>query len=84
MARVRMEVCPNKARNRTQPWKVTKAGQLLFEHRTQRAAIDAARLAADCVVLEGNTVTLKIKRPTGEVRDERTYPRGSDPRNSKG
>lgn len=84
MKRVRIEVCPQKGRNKAHPWKVTQDSQTLFEHDTQREATTAARLLADTLVMQGRTATLKIKRPNGEVRDERTYPRSSDPRRSKG
>lgn len=56
----------------------------VFVEDTQRVALQAARLLVDCLLLEGKTITLKIKRPDGTIRDERTYPRSSDPRRIKG
>lgn len=84
MKRVRLEVCPQKGRNKAHPWKVTQSGQTMFECDTQGIAIRTARALADARVAEGKTCTLKIKRPNGEIREERTYPRSSDPRRSKG
>lgn len=84
MKRVRIEVCPQNVRNKAHPWKVTQDGQTLFEHGTQAEAIAAARILVDTLVMQGRTATLKIKRPDGTIRDERTYPRSSDPRRSKG
>lgn len=82
MKRVRLEVCPQKQADK--PWKVTRDGQLWGGCRTQSDGIALARMLADQIVAKGCTVTLKIKRPNGEVRDERTYPRSSDPRKTKG
>lgn len=84
MARIRIEVCPNKARNRTLPWKVTQNRVQFFECATQAVAIRTAVAMAGARVAEGGTVTLKIKRPDGRIRDERSYPRSSDPRRSRG
>lgn len=82
MKRVRLEVCPQKRADK--PWKVTRDGQLWGGCRTQADGIALARMLADQIVAKGGTVTLKIKRPNGEIRDERTYPRSSDPRKAKG
>lgn len=79
--RVRLEVCPQKGRH---PWKVTAAGVTQYQEQTQAAAIARAVKHAHALVKAGGLVTLKIKRPNGEIRDERTYPRSSDPRRSKG
>lgn len=84
MKRIRLEVCPQKGRSKAHPWKVTQAGQTMFQHDTQGEAISSARVLAETLVIQGNRVTLKIKRPNGEIREERTYPRSSDPRRSKG
>jgi len=82
--RVRVEVCPQKGRDKAYPWKVTRDGRLAWEHLTQRDAIGAARLVVELIVMEGGKCTLKIKRPNGEIREERTYPRSSDPKGTKG
>lgn len=81
MKRVRLEVVTQK---RGRPWKVTKAGVKHAEADTQALAIELARTLARAIVAEGRTVNLKIKRPNGQIRDERTYPRSSDPRRSRG
>jgi hypothetical protein len=79
--RVRLEVCPQKRGAR--PWKLTKNGHKVGEMLTQGLAIHAARTLANELVVRGGTVTLKIKRPDGTIREERTYPRSSDPRRSR-
>lgn len=82
MKRIRMEVCPQSRGER--PWKVTRNGDRVAQVHSQREGIELARRLIEIGLAEGNTYTLKIKRPTGEIRDERTYPRSSDPRRSKG
>lgn len=84
--RVRLEVAPQRKANPDKPWKVTRDSVTLFEHATFREALSAAKLTADCIVLEGGTVTLKMKRRDGAIRKhgEFTYPRRSDPRRTKG
>lgn len=76
-----MEVCPQSA---GRPWKVIREGDVAGECMTQALAIVLARMLIDLQIKEGHTVTLKIKRPNGKIRDERTYPRSSDPKRSKG
>ena len=82
MKRIHLEVCPQK--RAPKPWKVTKDGELMGECSTQADAIALAKAIAEANVRDGRTATLKIKRPDGRIRDERTYPRSSDPRRSKG
>lgn len=82
MSRIRLEVCPQMRGSK--PWKVTKNGHKLADIGTQALAIFAARTLAKGLVDRGEIVTLKIKRPNGEIREERTYPRSSDPRRSRG
>ena len=85
--RVKLEVCPNKKQGKNwtgHKWKITQDGALLFLHTTQETAISAARIVVDTLLMRGLTVTLKIKRPDGTIRDERTYPRSSDPKRTKG
>lgn len=79
--RIRMEVCPSR---KPRPWKVTVDRKLLLDCQTQGQGIDTARAHAQRLVAKGELVTLKIKRPNGEIRDERTYPRSSDPRGTRG
>lgn len=82
MKRIRMEVCPQSRGER--PWKVTRNGDRVGQCMTQYEGIELARRLIQIGVAEGRTYTLKIKRPDGTIRDERTYPRSSDPRRSKG
>lgn len=79
--RIRLEVCPQKGR---WPWKVTVSGRTEYQEQTQADAIARARKWIAGLLKMGHTATLKIKRPDGTIRDERTYPRSSDPRRSKG
>lgn len=81
--RIRLEVCPQ-GKRAARRWKLTKAGELRAEFERQRDAIKAAITLATQMILRGELVTLKIKRPNGQIREERTYPRGSDPRRTKG
>lgn len=82
MKRIRLEVCPQ-SRSATR-WKVTKDGAKYGDCRTQGDAIGLAMDLIDLILAEHNTATLKIKRADGRVREERTYPRSSDPRRTKG
>lgn len=82
MKRIRIEVCPQK--RAAKHWKVTKAGVAYAQHDRQADAISTAVNLAWVLVAQGWWVTLKIKRRDGTIRDERTYPRSSDPRRSKG
>ncbi len=79
--RIRLEVCPDK---RARDWKVTVSGEVKFRRPTQREAIAVAVKWCNAEAKAGKLLTLKIKRPNGQIRDERTYPRSSDPRRSKG
>lgn len=81
--RIRLEVCPQ-GKRAARPWKLTKAGKVHAQFDRQRDAIKAAITLATQMIMRGELVTLKIKRPNGEIREERTYPRGSDPRRTKG
>lgn len=80
MKRIRMEVCPAIVGG----WKALQDGTCLITTDTQAEALLLARVHIDILVGQGRTVTLKIKRPNGQIREERTYPRSSDPRRSKG
>lgn len=79
MKRIKMEVAPSKGY-----WKATEGGRTIGVRCTQGEAICCARLRIAALLIEGRTVTLKIKRPNGEIREERTYPRSSDPKRTKG
>ena len=82
MKRIRLEVCPQSGQ--AKPWKVTKDGDLWAECQTQEHGIALAVTLGHQYAARGELVTLKIKRPDGRIRDERTYPKGSDPRATKG
>lgn len=81
MKRIRMEVVPWKSGS---GWKVKQGGQELACTFTQAEAVAVAVDRAKDLVGSGKLVTLKIKRPDGTIREERTYPRSSDPRRTKG
>jgi hypothetical protein len=78
--RIRVEVAPLKGGG----WTVKADSELKFEFNTQADAITAAVEWCHAEAKGGALLTLKIKRPNGKVRDERTYPRGSDPKRSRG
>lgn len=80
MKRIRMEVLPAKPSG----WSVTADGAEVTKAKTQAEAILMARIHAELLVGQGRTVTLEIKRRDGTIREERTYPRSSDPRKTKG
>jgi hypothetical protein len=79
MNRIRLEVLKVKG-----IWRVTRSGALEMAFLTQAQAIKGAVTLIRELIEIGRTVTLKIKRPNGQIREERTYPRSSDPRRSKG
>lgn len=79
MKRIRMEVAPWQGR-----WKITKCGPGFWMRDTQADAIKAAREVIQNLVEKGSYVSLKIKRRNGTILEERTYPRSSDPKRSKG
>lgn len=84
MARIRIEVAPNKARDRTMDWKVKKNGKEYSCARTKKGAMTDAKYLKNLELVAGNTVSLRIKSQDGRFQEERTYPRSSDPRKSKG
>ena len=81
MKRLYVEVAPDK---RSAGWKVNVGGTVTGGFATQRAAIAACVGWCREMGKLGKPVTLKIKRPDGRIRDERTYPRSSDPKRSRG
>jgi hypothetical protein len=81
--RIRIEVAPQKG-NTAWPWKITADSVRMEEFPTQEAATRAATGVCKGLADAGKIVTLKIKLANGRIREERTYPRSSDPRSSKG
>lgn len=80
MKRIRVEVCPSDG---GLWWKVVTPRKV-YRTTTQRDAIRWAVQWCNAEADNGKRLTLKIKRPNGKIRDERTYPRSSDPKRSKG
>lgn len=76
--RIRIEVAPQKG-NVDRPWKVTMASTLMEDFPTQEAAVKSATSVCNELAKKGSLVTLKIKLANGKIREERTYPRSSDP-----
>ena len=84
MKRDKWEVGPSLPRE-PMPWRVKCNGDVEMYCRTQTDAIlEAVKRCWARWRVKGRTATLKIKRPDGRIRDERTYPRSSDPRGTKG
>lgn len=81
MKRIRLEVCPS---GKLGPWVLKVSGKNELFVRTQGRAILKAMEWAQWAVQHGKKVSLLIKRPDGTIREERTYPRSSDPRRTKG
>ena len=68
-------------------WIVRRSGGEVIsaDFWTQGEAIRCARAEAVHLVTEGaRGVTARIHRADGRIRDEFTYPRGADPKRSKG
>lgn len=80
MTRIRVEVAPDR---KAGGWKLGTPEDV-FRYPTQREAIAAAVEWCQMEARAGRLLTLKIKRRNGTIRDERTYPRSSDPRRSRG
>jgi hypothetical protein len=79
--RIRMEVLP--ARN-PRGWAVTRSGKRVEWNAIKRRAVSLAVLIANQAARNGAWISLRIKRRDGTIMDERTYPRSSDPRRTKG
>lgn len=75
---IRLEVKPNKARDRVLDWMVTKAGQEYCLTSTKQAALNEAALLKDAILIEGGTVSLRIKSKLGKFQREHTYPRSAE------
>ena len=78
--RIRVEVAPVKAGG----WTVKAAGELKFEFNRKSDAVSAGARWCRSEAAAGKLLTLKIKGRDGKIRDERTYPRSSDPKRSRG
>lgn len=80
MKRTLLEVTPAGASG----WKVTRSGRKVSgasrKADAQRAAVQLAHVLANA----GRLVSLKIKGRDGRIQEERTYPRSSDPRRTRG
>lgn len=64
-------------------WKLTRNGDVLAYHDTQKAAIDnGVMLCRNRLKLLGKLAELQIKGKDGQIKDTRTY--GDDPRETKG
>jgi hypothetical protein len=62
-------------------WALTKEGA----QRASKAASTKAEITAlASEFLQGKTASLKIHKEDGTIQEERTFPRGADPRKSKG
>jgi hypothetical protein len=61
-------------------WKVASGGSTLAEARTKAQAVRRGVQLAK----EGQPSSLQIKGRDGRIQEERTYPRSSDPRKTKG
>jgi hypothetical protein len=62
-------------------WVAESDARITARAHTKR---DAVRIAAAAAKAEPEPVTVKIHNRDGRISDERTYPRGADPRGSKG
>lgn len=81
-ARTRVEVCPQSTE--AMPWKVTVNSQTMESFPTQERAAAAAVSLCRRIESEGGKASLLIKREDGTIREERTYPRSSDPERTPG
>lgn len=81
-ARTRIEVCPQSTA--AMPWKVTVNSAVMEEFPTQDRAAAAAVGLARRIASEGGKASLLIKHADGTIREERTYPRSSDPERTPG
>jgi hypothetical protein len=63
-------------------WKVTKGGQTISNHNTQKASETAAIKAGHRAKNQGGFAQAVLHKADGRIREERTY--GADPRSRKG
>lgn len=69
--------------SRPEGWELTRDKERVAVYRTQHDAINAAvRVCRYRLQTHGLLAELTIKRPSGVIRDKRTY--GRDPRKVKG
>ncbi len=61
-------------------WKVKQGGKVVAKTDTKAQAVKSATAAAS----EDKKASVVIRKADGRIQEERTYPRGSDPRKSKG
>lgn len=62
-------------------WALTKQGA---ERASKTAATKAELLELSSAFFEGKTASVKIHKEDGTIQEERTYPRSSDPKKTKG
>lgn len=62
-------------------WELKKVGA---ERASKRAATKQELINALADFFDGKTASVKIHRADGTLEEERTYPRSTDPRRSKG
>ena len=63
-------------------WKVESSGRTVSNHRTQKAAEQAAIKAGHKAQNNGGLGQAVLHKANGRIREERTY--GSDPRHTPG
>lgn len=61
-----------------------KCGDFESINPVKRYAVDAAVLLCRAIEASGGCASLRIHDKAGKFQEERTYPRSSDPRKSKG
>lgn len=81
MSRVQLVVGPAGQRG---GWKLTKGGRRVTGHLRKSDTVRDAVVLAKALVVQGGKVSLRIKGRDGRIQEERTYPRSSDPRRTKG
>ncbi|HDS1799020.1 TPA: DUF2188 domain-containing protein [Pseudomonas putida] len=62
-------------------WELKKAGA---ERAFRRAATKQELVSTLADFFDGKTASVKIHKADGTLEEERTYPRSTDPRSSKG
>ena len=62
-------------------WKVKQQGGKVVTKTTKKT--DAVRSAAK-IASKDKQASVVIRKASGRIQEERTYPRGSDPRKSRG
>ena len=62
-------------------WVGTTGAQTVVTARTKTEAVSKAAAAAKA---DRQPTSVRIRKVNGQIQQERTYPRGADPRRSKG